>query len=127
VISGCITPVIEDSNFSLILECGDPTLRSFMQGKGIVEYIRDASPDPVTGSYVTFNYGNQTATNVTLAIYDVLGREVARPVDNVYHEAGSWQVSCNVARLPSGTYTYRLSANGRAGKTVISKQFEIQR
>jgi len=127
VTSGCITPVIEDSNFSLILECGDPTLRSFMQGKGIVEYIRDASPDPVTGSYVTFNYGNQTATNVTLAIYDVLGREVARPVDNVYHEAGSWQVSCNVARLPSGTYTYRLSANGRAGKTVISKQFEIQR
>ncbi|HEX5317047.1 MAG TPA: T9SS type A sorting domain-containing protein [Candidatus Kapabacteria bacterium] len=125
--SGCITPVIEDSNFSLILECGDPTLRGFMQGKGIVEYIRDASPNPVTGSTVTFNYGNQTATNLTLTIYDVLGHAVARPVDNIYHEAGSWQVSCNVARLPSGTYTYRLSADGAADQTVISKQFVIQR
>jgi len=125
--AGCIIPMVRDSNFSLILECGDPTLRGFMQGKGIIEFVRAATPDPVTGSNVTFNYANQTATNLTLAIYDVLGQEVSRPVDKVYHEAGSWQVSCNVARLPSGTYTYRLSAEGVSGKAILSKQFVIQR
>ncbi len=127
--AGCITPIVRDSNFSLIQQCGDATLRGFMQGKGIVEFIRSATPDPVTGSNVTFNYSNRAPANITLAIYDVLGQEVARPVDNIPHGAGSWQVSCNVAKLPSGTYTCRLSADGPsiAGSIVLSKQFVIQR
>ncbi|MFI5201374.1 MAG: choice-of-anchor D domain-containing protein [Candidatus Kapaibacterium sp.] len=127
--AGCIIPMVQDSNFSLILQCGDPTLRGFMQGKGIIEFIRAATPDPVTGSEVNFNYSNRAPANITLAIYNVLGQEVARPVDNIPHEAGSWQVSCNVAKLPNGTYTCRLSADGPsiAGSTVLSKRFVIQR
>ncbi len=125
--AGCINPMVADSNFSLIQRCGDPTLRGFMQGGGIVAFIQPAKPDPVTGGEITFQYANWAPARLTLTIYDVLGREVARPVGNVYHEAGSWEASADVAKLPAGTYTYRLSAEGNLGRSVISKQFVIDR
>jgi hypothetical protein len=95
-----------------------------MSGKGnLINVVNPATPDPVTGGHVTFSYENRGATNITLSILDVLGQEVMRPIDNVYHEAGAWQTTSDVSNLPSGTYTYRLSAEGN----VISKQFVIQR
>ncbi len=126
-IAGCINPMIADSTFSLIMQCGNATVRGLMQGKGIIGFVRPAIPDPVSGSNVTFTYTNEVAANLTLTIYDVLGREVARPIDNLRHEAGSWQISYNVAKLPNGTYTYRLSTDGYRGHEAVSKQFIIAR
>ena len=123
----CIDTAVTSSGFSLILRCGDSTLRGIMGGQGIISFIQPATPDPVTGNVVTFRYANFGETNITLAIYDALGREVARPVDNLNHDAGAWQVSYNVSKLPSGTYTYRLSSSNSMGQTALSKQFVIQR
>lgn len=126
-VGSCIDTAVTSTGFSLILRCGDGTLRGIMSGAGIISFIQPATPDPVTGSTVTFRYANRGETNITLAIYDLLGREVARPVDNVNHDAGAWQVSYDVSKLPSGTYTYRLSAKNAMGETALSKQFVIQR
>ncbi len=54
--------------------------------------------------------------NVTLKVFDVLGREVATLV-NEYQQAGNYNVSFNVETcrgksLPSGIYFYRLLAGG---------------
>ena len=122
----CIDTAVTSSGFSLILRCGDATLRGLMNGQGVIDFIQPATPDPVTGSTVTFRYANRGETNITLAIYDILGHEVARPIDNVNHEAGAWQVSYDVSKLPSGTYTYRLSSSNAMGQTALSKQFVIQ-
>ena len=46
---------------------------------------------------------------VRLVVYDAMGREVARLVDQPLH-AGTHAVTWDASGLPSGTYLYRLSA-----------------
>jgi len=59
----------------------------------------------------TTNFGYQIAKAglVTLRIYDVLGREVTRLVDEV-KEPGEYTVSWDAANLASGMYFYELKA-----------------
>ena len=53
-------------------------------------------------------------SEVTLRIYDILGREVAELVNN-RQAAGSYTVELNSASWASGLYIYRL----RAGSSFI--------
>ncbi len=57
----------------------------------------------------TIRYHLKETRHVTLTIYDISGREVARLVDRV-QPAGSFNVSWNAAQCPSGVYFYRLHA-----------------
>lgn len=59
---------------------------------------------------------------VTLKVYDVLGREVARLV-NEKKPAGEYMVQWNAANLPSGVYFYQL----RAGSFVQTKKMLLIR
>jgi hypothetical protein len=59
--------------------------------------------NPVT----TIEFALGGSGQVSLAVYDVLGRKVATLVDGVQH-AGSYRVSFNAAALSSGVYFYRL-------------------
>lgn len=61
--------------------------------------------NPVT----TIRYGLPRAVHVTLAVYNMLGEEVAILVDEV-QEPGTRSVSIDAAELPSGVYAYRLTA-----------------
>jgi aminopeptidase N len=49
------------------------------------------------------------AADVSLIVYDLLGREVARMADGRY-PAGRFRFTFDASRLPSGVYLYRLSA-----------------
>jgi hypothetical protein len=124
----CVGTSVQSQDFTLLTACGDSTLRAVMDGQGgNIQFIGAASPDPVTGGSVTMKFANLGAATMTLAIYDALGNEVSRPVNNVYQSAGAWQVTADVSKLPSGTYTYRLSSNSATGPMAVSDQFVIQR
>ena len=51
--------------------------------------------------------------NVTLKIYDMLGREIATLVNEV-KEPGTYELKWNAANLPSGIYLYKLNAGNFA-------------
>ncbi len=68
-------------------------------------------PNPFNPSTV-IRYQLSVSGNVRLAVYDVLGRQVAVLADgNV--PAGSHQIRFDAANLASGVYVYRLEAGGR--------------
>lgn len=65
-------------------------------------------PNPFNPS-TTINYQLPTNSFVSLAVFDVLGREVKTLV-NRRQNAGDHTVTFNAANLPSGVYFYRLEA-----------------
>jgi len=72
--------------------------------------------NPVT--IIPFELGMQSP--VSLRVYDVLGREVATLTDGV-ESAGYHQVQFDAGRLTSGTYFYRLVAEGK----VMTKKMQV--
>jgi hypothetical protein len=64
------------------------------------------SPNPFAGR-TTVSFSLAEATSVRLAVYDVLGREVAVLVDG-HVEAGAHQAVFDARGLSAGTYVYRL-------------------
>jgi len=56
-------------------------------------------------------YQLKTKSNVTLKVFDVLGREVASLV-NENQSAGKYEVQFNGNNLPSGIYFYKFITDG---------------
>ncbi|MGE5499773.1 MAG: T9SS type A sorting domain-containing protein, partial [Syntrophothermus sp.] len=65
-------------------------------------------PNPFNPSTV-INYEVPKASNVTIRVYDMLGKEVSVLVDG-YKEEGRYQVQFNAKDLPSGMYIYQIRA-----------------
>ena len=65
-------------------------------------------PNPFNPT-TTINYQIPELSNVTLTVYDVLGNEIAKLV-NEEKPAGSYKVKFNAITLPSGIYFYSLQA-----------------
>jgi hypothetical protein len=123
-VTGCVGTDTLGGTLAIVHHCGNEILTAFMNGNtALLGITTPATPDPVHGGTIAISYVNRGESNLTLTMYDMLGNEVARPLDAVHHAAGSWQVNCNVSKLSSGTYTYRLTD----GHAMISKQFVIQR
>lgn len=119
----CVGTQVVGGNFSIIYRCGNQILMDFMNGNSNFLFSKPAVPNPATGGHITIAYANRGETVLTMTFTDELGNEVMRPLDNVRHEAGSWQITSDVSKLPSGNYTYRLTD----GHHTISKQFVIQK
>ncbi|UCD38536.1 MAG: T9SS type A sorting domain-containing protein, partial [Fidelibacterota bacterium] len=69
--------------------------------------LESSYPNPFNPS-TTIRYQLPRAGEVTLVVYDILGREVAILVDG-YTEPGYYEVHWNGRRFPSGTYFTRLT------------------
>jgi peptidoglycan/xylan/chitin deacetylase (PgdA/CDA1 family) len=67
------------------------------------------APNPFAHS-TTFRFHLATPGPVTLAVYDLLGRQVAVVLDE-HRSAGPHAVSWSASGLPGGTYLYRLRAS----------------
>ena len=65
-------------------------------------------PNPFNPS-TSIKYTVGERANVTLKVFDMLGREVASLVNEV-KEQGSYSVNFDAAKLASGTYVYKLTA-----------------
>ena len=76
----------------------------------------------------TVHYSVAQTQQVSLKIFDLLGREVATLV-NAIKAAGEYDVRWTPAHLPSGVYVYRLQvadpAGGGAGNFVASKKLVL--
>lgn len=66
-------------------------------------------PNPFNPT-TTINFSIPKASDVTLTIYDALGREVARLVDEQM-AAGKYSVNWNASNNASGIYFYRITTN----------------
>lgn len=105
------------------------TFTATLADSSITTFVADIVSDVETGSAIPqtfelsqnhpnpFNpeteiqYQTPEASQVTLTVYDVLGREVATLV-NEQLPAGMHRVTWNAGGFPSGMYLYRLTANG---------------
>ncbi|MCX6149568.1 MAG: T9SS type A sorting domain-containing protein [Ignavibacteriales bacterium] len=65
-------------------------------------------PNPFNPSTV-ISYSILTASNVTLRIYDVLGKLITTLV-NENREAGNYKVNFNASELSNGIYYYKLQS-----------------
>lgn len=73
--------------------------------------------NPVT----KIKYALPYASNVTLKVYDILGREVISLV-NEFKDAGSYIVEFNGTNYASGVYFYRIEAEGQNGRKYVEKK-----
>lgn len=75
-------------------------------------------PNPFNPStQIAFSLERDAA--VTLVVYDMMGREVARLVDGSVLPNGSHVRTFDARALPSGSYLYRLTAGGRADSRTM--------
>ena len=72
--------------------------------------LSPAAPNPVV-STASIAFTLEQTTDVRLAVYDVLGREVAVLAEGTY-ATGTHTATFEASSLPSGTYLYRLVAGG---------------
>ena len=78
--------------------------------------------NPVT----KINYDLPKDSKVKIVIYDILGREVKRLVNNELKTAGSYIVDFNASNYASGVYFYRIEAEEPNGnKFVDSKKMVL--
>jgi hypothetical protein len=78
-------------------------------------------PNPFNpATKIRFDIPAQTGNSfTTLKIYDLLGREVATPV-NQQLKPGSYEINWSAGNIPSGTYFYTLaSGKHRETKTLV--------
>jgi len=78
-------------------------------------FLFQNNPNPVRSGYdVSISYRLNSSGQVNLNIYDVLGREVVKLV-NEYKPQGMHSAGFNTRNLPSGVYFYKLKTAGYEG------------
>jgi endoglucanase len=90
-----ITSIVDESNLNIPNE--------FLLGQNY--------PNPFNPITV-ITYEVPQLTNVTIRVYDTLGRRVAVLVNNEAKEAGNNEVVFDATNLPSGVYFYRIYTKG---------------
>jgi hypothetical protein len=94
-----------EGEFSVSIEPADAVAGAFSLSGNYPNPFRDRT---------AFSYTLPAASEVTVVIYDVLGREVERVVEAV-QPGGTYTVTLDGARFSSGTYLYRVEARSAAG------------
>ncbi len=83
-------------------------------------------PNPFKGS-TQFEYNLPENGTVMLRVFNMLGEQVAVPVNNQVQEAGTYSLTFDATNLVTGAYTYRFEVIGatrqfsRTGTLVITK------
>ncbi|MEM8556795.1 MAG: T9SS type A sorting domain-containing protein [Bacteroidota bacterium] len=80
-------------------------------------------PNPFSGE-TTLRYGLPESATVSVAVYDVLGREVLVVQDGL-QQAGWYTLSVDAAWLPAGVYMWRVEAVTAAGREASTRQMLI--
>jgi len=82
-------------------------------------FLSQNYPNPFNNS-TTIRYDLPRPGNVTMKLFDLLGREVLTMLDGQFIEAGEHQFALNASGLSSGSYFYRLTTrDGTAIRKMI--------
>ena len=95
---------------SVTLQDGDGQLQVGLQPAPDQFSLRNSAPNPASGP-ATIAFSVPEQTHVTIDVFDVLGRRVATLADG-QRAPGRHDVRLDVGSLASGTYFYRMSAEG---------------
>ncbi|MBI5404465.1 MAG: choice-of-anchor D domain-containing protein [Ignavibacteriae bacterium] len=111
-----------NSTTEFIGGCRDSRLICFSGGINIPIGIRNISgvvpdkfsleqnyPNPFNPT-TNIRYQISKNSDVTLKIFDILGKEIATPIDNEKHTAGTYEISWDASKYPSGVYFYKMKA-----------------
>jgi len=115
---GKITTIFTGSNFADITNLSNYSTINAKESKNSVaqEYILTQNyPNPFNPS-TSIEFEIKEDTNVKLAVYNVLGEEVAELVNGEIN-AGTHKVEFNATNLASGVYVYRLDAGNEFTET----------
>ncbi len=129
---------VDDGPFYTVTGCGTAPLASVAEA-GTTQTVKgkllEGQSAEIPAAYeLAQNYPNPfnpsteirfdlpEASPVTLVVYDVTGREVARLVEGAL-AAGTHQVTFDASGLPSGVYLYRITAGSftRTNRMVLTK------
>lgn len=118
----------EVTNISFVISYDDDSWDNNNGNDYFISIQRDVSADEPSQEALAFElkenypnpFNNETVIpfsldedgHVSLTIYDVLGRKVAAPVDEM-RSSGHYQVRFDASGLAGGTYVYRLESHGR--------------
>jgi len=82
----------------------------FIDGSIPTEYsLAQNYPNPFNPS-TKLRFGLPQESNVTLTIYNILGEQVDKLINNDLLKAGWYEYDFNASKLPSGNYIYRITA-----------------
>ena len=114
--------LVTDNNFNPEYSISQMLSDEYVLGKQVINEINykgslkvetyDLSqnyPNPFNPS-TTIKYQIPNAGNVTLKVYDILGRDVTTLVDEFKNE-GRYEVNFNAGKLASGVYIYTIKSN----------------
>ena len=85
------------------------SVKSELVGQAAGFSLEQNYPNPFNPS-TKIDFSLPERTKVTIRVMNLLGEEVARPVDGVTYDQGQWNVEFSADDLPSGTYIYRMDA-----------------
>jgi hypothetical protein len=83
-------------------------------------FVDQNYPNPFNPS-TEIKFGITEASNVSLIVYDILGKEIAVLINNQFMSAGAYNVKFAANNLASGTYIYRITA----GNNTVSKKMQL--
>jgi hypothetical protein len=113
-----LAPSSTDGDFTMILVCGDKTIKDFMTGKPVL-LAKAPRPNPLrVGEYtsVELPFTVSGAGEITLTVFDALGRTIHTDVLNA--AAGDYSFIVPGKTLSSGDFTYTLSYVGATHSAV---------
>jgi hypothetical protein len=110
-----------NGTFSLQALCGDPTIKSLLGGSKLPLSITQVTPNPFQSiAHIGYEVGTKQA-NVTVSVFDALGNEVARVVNNESRMRGTYTADFDAHTLSSGSYFVRVSD----GTNTLTKEIVL--
>lgn len=109
--------------FTAWKNAGEPIITNVKEDFVLLDGFRleQNYPNPFNPS-TSIQYQVSSISNVSLAVYDILGKEVATLIDE-HKSAGKYEVEFNASQLSSGVYLYQLTA----GNFIVTKKMVLLR
>ena len=111
---------IDEQLFKLIINTG--MVSDIEEDLGLPETVElyQNYPNPFNPTSI-IRYGVPEMSEVTLEVFDMLGRKVATLIDGETKHAGRYNVQFNARSLASGMYIYRL----KIGSKILTKKMTL--